>query len=84
MTASVGTVGDSYDNALAETVNGLYKAERIHTKKIWESIEAVEPATMGWMHWWNTQRLLQALGNRTPAEAEAAYDQAQDVASVAS
>ena len=62
VTASVGTVGDSYDNALAETVNGLYKAELIHSKRVWESTEAVELATMGWVHWWNTQRLHEALG----------------------
>ena len=51
VTASVGTVGDSYDNALAETVNGLYKTELIHSKHLWESIKAVELATMEWVHW---------------------------------
>ena len=50
VSASVGTVGDSYDNALAETVNGLYKAELIHSKRVWESVEEVELATMGWVH----------------------------------
>jgi len=84
VTASVGTVGDSYDNALAETVNGLYKAELIHAKRIWESVEAVELATMGWVHWWNTSRLHEALGYRTPAEVEAAYTHDRDVAPVAS
>ena len=84
VTASVGTVGDSYDNALAETVNGLYKAELIHAKRIWESVEAVELATMGWVHWWNTQRLHEALGYRTPVEVEAAYTHDQDSAPVAS
>lgn len=82
--ASVGTVGDSYDNALAETVNGLYKAELIHAKRVWESTEAVELATMGWVHWWNTTRLHEALGYRTPAEVEAAYTHDQDSAPVAS
>lgn len=84
VTASVGTVGDSYDNALAETVNGLYKAELIHAKRLWESTQAVEIATMGWVHWWNTTRLHEALGYRTPAEVEAAYTHHNDVAPVAS
>lgn len=73
VTASVGSVGDSYDNALAETVNGLFKAELIHSQRIWESTEAVEIATMGWVHWWNNDRLHEALGYRTPAEVEASY-----------
>ncbi|MCT1777149.1 IS3 family transposase [Brachybacterium sp. p3-SID957] len=71
--ASVGTVGDSYDNALAETVNGLYKAELIYSKRIWESVSEVELATMGWVHWWNTARLHEALDCRTPASVEASY-----------
>lgn len=53
-------------------MNGLYKAELIHAKRIWESVEAVELATMGWVHWWNTARLHEALGYCTPAEVEAA------------
>ncbi|ALG86380.1 Transposase InsO and inactivated derivatives [Gordonia malaquae] len=73
VTASVGTVGDSYDNALAETVNGLYKAELIYSKRIWESVSEVELATMGWVHWWNTSRLHEALGYRTPANVGATY-----------
>ena len=84
VTASVGTVGDSYDNALAESVNGLYKAELIHSKRVWESVEAVELATMGWVHWWNTARLHEVLGYRTPAEVETAYTHDQDSAPVAS
>lgn len=80
--ASVGTVGDSYDNALAETVNGLYKAELICSKRLWESVEAVEPATMGWVHWWNTTRLHEALGHHTPAEVEVAYTHDQDATPV--
>ena len=71
--ASVGTVGDSYDNALAETVNGLYKTELIYSKRIWDSVSEVELATMGWVHWWNTTRLHEALDYRTPAAVEAAY-----------
>ncbi|GEE02186.1 integrase [Gordonia spumicola] len=73
VTASVGTVGDSYDNALAETVNGLYKAELIYSKRIWESVSEVELATMGWVDWWNTSRLHEALGYRTPANVGATY-----------
>ena len=70
--ASVGTVGDSYDNALAETVNGPYKAELIYSKRIWEPVSEVELATMGWIHWWNTARLHEALDYRTPTAIEAA------------
>lgn len=84
VTASVGTVGDSYDNALAETVNGLYKAELIHAKRVWPSIEAVEPATMNWVHWWNATGLHQALGYRTPTEIEATYHHQHDAAPAAS
>ena len=84
VSASVGTVGDSYDNALAESVNGLYKAELIHSKRLWESVQAVELATMGWVHWWNTTRLHETLGYRTPAEVETAYTHDQDSAPVAS
>jgi len=72
---SVGTVGDSYDNALAETVNGLYKAELIYSRTTWPSTSAVELATLEWVSWWNHQRLHEALGYRTPVEVEAAYDQ---------
>ncbi len=73
VTASVGTVGDSYDNALAETVNGLYKTELIYSRLVWETASTVELATMGWVNWWNTQRLHEALDYRTPADVEAAY-----------
>ncbi|WP_439108820.1 IS3 family transposase [Kocuria tytonicola] len=83
VSASVGTVEDSYDNALAETVNGLYKAELTHAKRVWESTEAVELATMSWVHWWNTTRLHEALGYATPVEAETAYNLNHDVAPVA-
>lgn len=84
VSASVSAVGDSYDNSLAETVNGLYKAELIHAKRFWEPTEAVELATMGWVHWWNTARLHDALAYRTPVEVETAYTHDQDVAPVAS
>jgi putative transposase len=70
---SVGSVGDSYDNALAETVNGLYKAEVIHRRGPWRSFEAVEFATLEWVDWFNNRRLLAPIGNIPPAEAEAAY-----------
>jgi transposase InsO family protein len=70
---SVGSVGDSYDNALAETINGLYKAEVIHRRGPWRSFEAVEFATLEWIDWFNNRRLLAPIGNIPPAEAEAAY-----------
>ena len=70
---SVGSVGDSYDNALAETINGLYKAEVIHRRGPWRSFEAVEFATLEWVDWFNNRRLLAPIGNIPPAEAEAAY-----------
>jgi len=70
---SVGSVGDSYDNALAETINGLYKAEVIHRRGPWRSLEAVEYATLEWVDWFNNRRLLEPIGNVPPAEAEAAY-----------
>ena len=70
---SVGSVGDSYDNALAETINGLYKAEVIHRCGPWRSFEAVEFATLEWVDWFNHRRLLEPIGNVPPAEAEALY-----------
>jgi transposase InsO family protein len=70
---SVGSVGDSYDNALAETINGLYKAEVIHRCGPWHSFEAVEFATLEWVDWFNKRRLLGPIGNIPPAEAEATY-----------
>src|SRR5215213_10233422 len=70
---SVGSVGDSYDNALAETINGLYKAELIHRRGPWRTLEAVEYATLEWVDWFNNRRLLEPIGNISPAEAEAAY-----------
>ncbi|MFJ7441336.1 IS3 family transposase [Methylorubrum thiocyanatum] len=70
---SVGSVGDSYDNALAETINGLFKAEVIHRRGPWRSFEAVEFATLEWVDWFNTRRLHEPIGNMPPAEAEARY-----------
>jgi len=70
---SVGSVGDSYDNALAETINGLYKAEVIHRRGPWRSFEAVEFATLEWVDWFNNRRILESIGNIPPAEAEERY-----------
>jgi transposase InsO family protein len=70
---SVGSVGDSYDNALAETINGLYKAEVIHRRGPWRSFEAVEYATLEWVDWFNHRRLLEPIGNIPPVEAEAQF-----------
>ena len=70
---SVGSKGDSYDNALAETINGLYKAELIHRRGPWKTIEAVELATLEWVSWFNHHRLMEPLGYIPPAEAEANY-----------
>ena len=72
--ASVGSVGDSYDNALAETINGLYKAEVIH-RQSWKNRDAVELATLTWVDWFNHRRLLGPIGNIPPVEAEAMYYQ---------
>ena len=70
---SVGSVGDSYDNALAETINGLYKTEVIRRRGPWRSLEAVEFATLEWVDWFNNRRLLEPIGNIPPTEAEARY-----------
>jgi transposase InsO family protein len=70
---SVGSVGDSYDNALAETVIGLFKTEVIHRRGPWRSFDAVEYATLEWVDWFNNRRLLEPIGNIPPAEAEANY-----------
>lgn len=81
---SVGSKGDSYDNALAETINGLYKAELIHRRAPWKTREAVELATLEWVSWFNHRRLLEPIGYIPPAEAEANYyrqlaSQVQDI-----
>ncbi len=70
---SVGSVGDSYDNALAESINGLFKAEVIWRRGPWRSMEAVEFATLEWVDWFNKRRLLEPIGNVPPAEAEENY-----------
>ncbi len=68
---SVGSVGNSYDNALAETINGLYKAEVIWRQRSWPSASAVEMATLRWVDWFNNHRLFGPIGHIPPAEAEA-------------
>lgn len=80
---SVGSVGDSYDNALAEPINGLFKAEVIHRRGPWRSIEAVEFATLEWVDWFNNRRLLEPIGNIPPAEAEARYYASQNTPAMA-
>jgi transposase InsO family protein len=70
---SVGSVGDSYDNALAETINGLFKTEVIRRRGPWRNLEAVEFATLEWVDWFNSRRLLEPIGNIPPAEAEVRY-----------
>ena len=81
---SVGSVGDSFDNALAETVIGLFKTEVIRRRGPWRSLEAVEFATLEWVDWFNNRRLLGPIGHIPPAEAEARYyEQLEDVAMAA-
>ena len=70
---SVGSTGDSYDNALAESINGLYKAEVIHRRGPWRNVEAVELATLQWVDWFNNRRLLEPIGDIPPLEYEQAY-----------
>ena len=76
--ASVGSVGDSYDNALAETINGLYKTEVIRRRGSWRSIDEVEYATLEWVDWFNHRRLLEPIGNIAPVELEQAYHRQQE------
>ncbi|WP_085963896.1 IS3 family transposase [Paraburkholderia phenoliruptrix] len=78
---SVGSRGDSYDNALAETINGLYKAELIH-RRTWKTRESVELATLEWVAWFNHHRLMELLGYIPPAEAEANYYRQLETAAV--
>ena len=70
---SVGSKGDSYDNALAETVNGLYKTELIYRQGPWRTFEQLELATAAWVSWWNERRLHEACGYVPPAEFEGSY-----------
>lgn len=91
----MGSVGDSYDNALAETINGLFKAEVIHRRGPWRNFEAVEYATLEWVDWFNNVRrlsrtngvrlltLLEPIGNIPPAEAEANFYAALETADMA-
>ena len=72
---SVGSKGGSYDNALAETINGLYKTELIYRRGPWKTMEAVELATLEWVSWFNHHRLMESIGHMPPAEAEMNYYQ---------
>ena len=76
--ASVGSVGDSYDNALAETIIGLYKTELIRRRGPWKGIDQVEYATLEWVDWFNHRRLLEPIGHLPPAEFEAAFQREED------
>ena len=80
---SVGSVEDSYDNALAETINGLFKTEVIRRRGPWRNMEAVEFATPEWADWYNNRRLLEPIGNIPPAEAEARYYAQLEVSAMA-
>ena len=79
---STGTVGDSYDNALAETIIGLYKTEVIHHRGPWRNLEDVEYATLEWVDWFNNRRLLEPIGNVPPAEFEMQYLQQQSESAI--
>jgi putative transposase len=81
--SSVGSVGDSYDNALAETINGLYKAEVIHKDSPWRGLDDVERATLTWVEWFNNRRLLRPSGDRPPAQFEMMYHQQTESSNVA-
>lgn len=76
---AVGSFGDSYDNALEETINGLYKAEVIWRQRSWPSVSADEMATLRWVDWFNHHRLFGPIGEIPPAEAEADYYAARDI-----
>ena len=80
---SVGSVGDSYDNAMAETVIGLYKTEVIHRRGPWRNLDSVEFATLEWVDWFNNRRLLEPIGNIPPVEFEMAYYQSQEAQAMA-
>ena len=72
--ASIGSVGDSYDNALAESLIGLYKAELVRPEGPWRGLDELELATLNWVHWFNTTRLHSSLGYVPPTEFEAQFD----------
>jgi putative transposase len=78
---SVGSTGDSYDNALAETIHGLYKTELVRKKGPWKTIEALEWETLNWVHWFNQTRLLEPIGHIPPAEFEVPYERGQQQSS---
>ena len=80
---SVGSVGDAYDNALAETINGLYKTEVIRRRSSWKTAEEVELETLKWVDWFNNRRLLEPIGHIPPAEAEHNYYAMMDKAMMA-
>ncbi len=80
---SVGSVGDAYDNALAETINGLYKTEVIRRRCSWKTMEDVEMETLKWVDWFNHRRLLEPIGNIPPAEAEENYYAMMDISKMA-
>ena len=80
---SVGSVGDSYDNALAETIIGLFKAEVIRHRGPWRNLDAIEYATLEWVDWFNHRRLLEPIGNVPLAELEMAYYRQQDESAMA-
>jgi len=82
--ASVGSVGDGYDNALAETINGLFKAEVIYRSGPWRGLDAVEYVTLEWVGWFNNRRLLAPIGNIPPAEFEESYYTEQEVLALGS
>jgi len=81
--ASVGTTGDSYDNAMAETIIGLFKTEVIHARGPWRSLDAVEYATLEWVDWFNNRRLLEPIGYVPPVEFEAEYYRQQSGLAIA-
>jgi putative transposase len=78
LVASVGSVGDSYDNALAESIIGLYKTELINQQRPWKNLVQVEYATLKWIDWYNNRRLMIGLGDVPPAEYEQAHYNAQN------
>ena len=79
---SVGRVGNSYDNALAETIIGLYKAELIYKEGPWRGVEQVELKTLDWVAWFNNRRLFEPIGNIPPVEYEALYYQQQEAPAI--
>jgi putative transposase len=83
MKSSVGSKGDSYDNAMAETINGLYKTGVIHQRGPWRIVDEVEYATLEWVDWFNNRRLLEPIGNIPPAELEMAYYRQEEESAIA-